>query len=70
MLTKRVREIDRYDEKYEDIKVPRSYVSTERHKQVTAERLSEIFCIGLERAWATLRSNKSAWNKICNIAYF
>ena len=37
---------------------PRTYISTQRHNQITAEDLAEKFCIGLERAQATLRATR------------
>ena len=39
----------------EDMLEPRSYISTERHASITAEQLSDHFCIGLEQAKRTLR---------------
>ena len=57
MLTRGVNElqINSYDEKYDDVRPPRFYISTERHTKIVAEDLAEKFCIGLERAKATLR---------------
>ena len=37
-LTQHVREIDSYDPKYEDIMLPRSYISTDRHQQTRHSR--------------------------------
>ena len=44
-----------YDQELEDIPRARTYVSNERHNKITADRLSDIFCIGLERAKQTLQ---------------
>ena len=44
-----------YDQELEDIPRARAYVSNERHNKITADRLSDIFCIGLERAKQTLQ---------------
>ena len=44
-----------YDQELEDIPRVRTYVSSERHSKITADRLSDIFCIGPVRAKQTLR---------------
>ena len=44
------------DERFADVPVRPSFVSTERHTKATAEKLSERLGIGLHRARATLRS--------------
>ena len=44
-----------YDQEMEDIPRARTYVSNEQHNKITADRLSDIFCIGLERAKQTLQ---------------
>jgi hypothetical protein len=45
-----------YDPDLEDVSARRTDVSTEGHTQVTAERLADRFCIGPERAKATIRA--------------
>ena len=44
-----------YDQELENIPRIRTNVSTERHSKIAADRLSDIFCIGLERAKQTLQ---------------
>jgi hypothetical protein len=45
-----------YHPDLEDVPARWTYVSTERHTQVTSERLADRFCIGPERAKATFRA--------------
>ena len=45
-----------YDPDFEDAPDRRTFVSTDRHTQVNADTLAERFCIGPERARATLRA--------------
>ena len=47
-----------YLSKFNPLHEPRTYVSTQRHNQITAEDLAEKFCIGVERAKATLRATR------------
>ena len=50
------REGKQYDLETYDVNPPRTYVSTYRHSKITANVLAERFCIGPNRAYATLRA--------------
>ena len=55
-IPRHINEETRYDQDLEDEPVRCTYVSTERHEKATAETLAERFCIGPERAKATLQA--------------
>ena len=65
-VSRNVVEVTRYDDVLEDFPTSQTYMSTERHRKISAEVLADRFGIGIERARATLRATvqRGTWSAI------